>query len=605
MEALDFANNIGLKKIADVKSIVDSFCCNNCFEIFLDLETTGLSRDSDSIRLISLYLYDTKSNANIAFVIDCFNERIDDVHDLIFRLFDSCEKIFIFNAKFDFPFLLKLGYDLWEFVYKVRCLWIYSVNATLGLNNVENSLEAVCKRYLNIQLNKEYQSSDWSKQSLSKEQIDYALQDAIVLKLLRDYLIKRFPNLQKVVYVDSVSSIIVTLIPGIKVDVNNWEKFIENCKVEKEKLAGKIKRFFCRNEGLFEGSFVDDILLSSPKQVLNAFRKLGYNLEGTSDIELSKYCGDELIDSYREYREKEKIVNSFGSRLLDNCINGIIKSNWHIIGCETGRMSCSKPNLQQIPKGLLRNFIKPFIPDCNSEMSFVKCDYSQIELRVAAFVTQDQRMLEMINNGEDIHSITAKEVIGYVDKDTRAIAKALNFGLLYGMGPEKFKEYLRANTGKVISLDDSRKFCMGWKRLFEGVDKWHRKTSELLKNMDSDVVTTYTLLGRRRILIEKNICAYLNTQIQGSCADAIKYALILISKEIDSRGMIWNKDIALSGVIHDEILLSCLKTEAKEILDICINSMVKAMNDVLFYGKKSGYKDVKIDVEGVILDSWI
>jgi DNA polymerase-1 len=204
--------------------------------------------------------------------------------------------------------------------------------------------------------------------------------------------------------------------------------------------------------------------------------------------------------------------------------------------------------MQQLPRGEYRRCVA-----APPGRLLVKADFSHVELRIACKVSGDVAMLDAYRRGDDLHTATAKAVLGLteVTKQHRQLAKALNFGLLYGMGAARFREYARTNYGVELTLDQAKKYRNSFFRLYPGLARWHRRAG------GDDSVATRTLVGRRRLAV-KRFTEKLNTPVQGTGADGLKMALALL----------WERRSECPGafpvlVVHDEIVVECDEAQAE------------------------------------------
>jgi DNA polymerase-1 len=205
-------------------------------------------------------------------------------------------------------------------------------------------------------------------------------------------------------------------------------------------------------------------------------------------------------------------------------------------------MSCSEPNLQQLPRGDHRHCVA-----APPGRVLVKADLSQIELRIAAKVAADQAMLDAYARGEDLHVATARRVLGLVqvDPEQRRLAKALNFGLLYGMGARSFRRYAQAQYGLDLTAQDARRYHRAFFQSYPGPAAWHRRVGA------GSGTETRTLAGRRRLDVSR-FKEKLNSPVQGTGADGLKRAL----------GLLWERRGEAPGAfpvlaVHDEIVVEC------------------------------------------------
>ena len=237
----------------------------------------------------------------------------------------------------------------------------------------------------------------------------------------------------------------------------------------------------------------------------------------------------------------------------------------------TGRLSSSDPNLQNIPTRtdlgqLLRT---AFVAEAGYKL--VSADYSQIDLRVVAHVSEDKKMIELFHKGEDIHRATAAEInklpLSQVSDKIRRTAKELNFGVIYGMGSFGFA----ARTG--ISRDDAKKFIDAYFEKFQGIANYMREIKEFAK-LNGYVETE---IGRRRYIPEINSSNFqvqsaaermaINMPIQGLASDIMKIAMLQVAKEYEN-----NPDVSMLLQVHDEIIL-----EVKEELAPTVAEKIKVI----------------------------
>src|SRR5829696_6905600 len=176
-------------------------------------------------------------------------------------------------------------------------------------------------------------------------------------------------------------------------------------------------------------------------------------------------------------------------------------------------MACDHPNLQNIPRsGPLRSFIRAL-----EGRLFVIADYSQIELRIAAKISGDTEMLSAYAEGRDLHTPTAQNLTGReeVTKDDRKLAKAVNFGLLYGMGVKGLQAYALRSYGVEMSLEEALLYRRRFFQTYSGLKSWHDNERRSWRRGDSE---TRTLTGRRRRDVQK-LTDRLNAPVQGTAAD--------------------------------------------------------------------------------------
>ena len=356
---------------------------------------------------------------------------------------------------------------------------------------------------------------------------------------------------------------------GIKVDLKHLS--ILSKQIEVKILA--LERLIYKGAG-------SQFNINSPQQISEVlFSKLGVSVDkvrktptgalSTNARELEKLKNAHPIVSFiLQYREFFKLKTGFVDALprMISPKTGRVHPKFHQLGTETGRMSCSDPNLQNIPvKGELGTEIrKCFIAENGYE--FVSCDYSQMELRVAASLACDKKMLQSFKRGDDIHTVTASEIFEVpqdkITKEQRDLAKTLNFGVLYGMGPVSFAE----RTG--LSRKQSKEFIDKYFQEFFGLKAY----IEQVKGNARERGFVETKLGRKRFLQEidsrdPRIRAQaermaVNLPLQGYAADIMKMAMVALNNQLS---MVNNSEFKLLLQIHDELLFEVKQEKAKAI----------------------------------------
>lgn len=307
--------------------------------------------------------------------------------------------------------------------------------------------------------------------------------------------------------------------------------------------------------------------------------KTGYSTDADVLERLSK--SHDIVDRILEYRQLAKLKSTYVDGLLAvvDLKTGKVHSNFNQTIVITGRISSTDPNLQNIPikEEMGRKIRKVFIP---TDESFIltDADYSQIELRVLAHISGDENMISAFINGEDIHTSTAVRIFNVAPEQVtpamRSSAKAVNFGIIYGIG-----DYgLSQNLG--ISRREAGKYIQEYLDRYPGVRQYMRDIVE--KGRRDGYVAT--LLNRIRYIPELkssnfNIRSFgeriaLNTPIQGTAADIIKIAMVKVYKELKHRGM----KSRLILQVHDELIVETHISEKEEVYDIVRNCMEKAMD---------------------------
>ena len=303
----------------------------------------------------------------------------------------------------------------------------------------------------------------------------------------------------------------------------------------------------------------------SPKQVKEALEKRGLKLKSTDEVALVM-SGDpaaELVLRSRAAEKRAQMISAYREAVGED---GRIHAEFDPLGTATGRFSCREPNLQNV--GRDTEMRSCFVADPKKVL--VIADYSQVELRVAAFLAKEEAMLAAFRSGEDIHSLTAGKLAGKnqkeVSEEERKLAKAVNFGLLYGMSARGLAEYGRISFGLKLEEKEAREFRRKFFEAYPGLQRWHEEARQAAA--DPKVTEVRTLYGRRRWLPPPGgrmewvrFTALVNTPVQGTCGDAIKRAMVSLS------------DAPLVSTVHDELILEVAEKESVGMVDRVAKAM--------------------------------
>jgi DNA polymerase-1 len=553
---------VGLASVADA--------IDNATLIGLDTETTGLDSRTDRIRLLSLDL-DTEGG-RLTYLIDC---SVVDPSPLWEALAEK--PLVMHHAAFDLAFLSRLGFTAGT-VHDTMLLAQLLAAGTFD----KVSLEAVVKRELGRDLDKTHQKSTLTG-TLTAAQLDYAAADAAVLVPLYLSLSKKIKAaaLERVAALEHrcLHAMVWTSTSGVAIDRDAWDALAATARAEAERLALELTAAAPRRPESFA-----PWNWNSLAQVKAAFAAAGVLLKDTKDETLAA-IENQLARLLRGYREAEKRYNTYGPCWSEHIADdGRVYAGWRQIGAASGRMSCSGPNLQNLPRD-------PAYRECFRAPPgrlLVKADYSQIELRIAAKLSGDKALLDAYQRGEDLHTRTARLVLGKQDvtKEDRQLAKALNFGLLYGMGAPRLRDYARTSYGVELTEDQAKGYHAAFFRAYPGLAAWHRKAGVGGKT----AVETRTLAGRRRLDVA-SFTEKLNTPDQGTGADGLKAALALL----------WERRGQCPGafpvlIVHDEIVVECDIDQA----DAAAAWLKQAMLD----GMAHLIDPVPVEVEVKVAQTW-
>ena len=358
---------------------------------------------------------------------------------------------------------------------------------------------------------------------------------------------------------------------GVKIDI----KTLSTVELELNELSSKtqiqIQQFTNSEININSSEQVSEFLFDGLKLEPKTKKKSNSSHYSVDKSHLTKLNKDhEIIPLLLNYRKITSLLKFCNQLKGVNSKTKRLHANFNQIGTATGRFSCSNPNLQNIPnvevdaeeinrlKVLESKFRQVFVPKKGCQ--FIGADYSQIELRVTAEMSQDAFLLKAYNGDLDIHSLTASEVFGLkfseVTKEQRSIAKSINFGLIYGKTANGLAESLTEITKRTHSVEQAQKIMNDYFKRFSGVKSF----------LDGLVVFadkygySQTIYGRKRPIPElsssrmsereKGKRLAMNSPIQGSAADIIKMAMIACDKAIIEN----NLKSKLLLQIHDELL---------------------------------------------------
>lgn len=306
---------------------------------------------------------------------------------------------------------------------------------------------------------------------------------------------------------------------------------------------------------------------NSPKQVatflLSKGRKLPITEKGnvsTSKLVLQRMAdnGDDLAQKILAYRKAIKLDSSFLKPLPRLARDGILYPLTNIAGTVTGRFSCSKPNLQQIPK---RGTLGKSIRKCMTsplDIGVTACDYSQVELRVAAAMANEPVLLEAFNSGGDPHTEVAGKMLGKrvedITPEERYKAKAVNFGILNGMGARRLAIELKSD------YDEANRFLNEYKRNLPHLSAWMEGVWREAETFG----IVRTLSGRTRVFVgEESTRPSISVVVQGTAAELIRHSIVGAHRA----------GLPLMLSVHDEILVQGdYREELKEVMEFCANN---------------------------------
>lgn len=529
-----------------------------------------------------------------------------DLIDIFRPLFADPTKTFVgHNVKFDRSVLLRYGIGFAS-TPRDTLLEHYCLDAA-----ARHGMDALAEQYLSyrpIPIESLIGAKERGKEQLSmaalknEEILDYAAEDADVTLRLDSVLRNLAKDSGSIEALERAEEPLIKVLidmerEGVRIDVAALKEYARVLDREILTLLTDILSYA-------DAGFNPD----SPKQLsVLLFEKLGLSTDGVKKTSMGNYSTDEktlsklvsahpIIPKILEYRACTKLKSTYVDKLptlIDE--NNRVHTTFAQAFTETGRLSSSDPNLQNIPIRTARGKLirKAFVPRDDKHV-LVSADYSQIELRLMAAFSGDKAMIEAFKNGEDIHRDTAARVYdvmpAFVTDEQRSFCKMVNFGIIYGISAFGLSQRLKISRGEAAKLIET------YFKLYPKVKEYMDKSIATAK--EKGYATT--ILGRRRTLRDINSRNAtvrqtaerdaINTPIQGSAADLIKVAMVNVDRAISAAGL--RSKMVLQ--IHDELVFDAPKEEVEELKAIIKREMTSAID----FG-------VPLDVEIGVGQNWL
>ncbi|HEV8426356.1 MAG TPA: DNA polymerase [Pyrinomonadaceae bacterium] len=564
----------------------------------LDTETTELDPFTSRLRLIQL------ATSESVFIVDFDHFANGDSAKSealapLRRLLAAPRPIKIaHNAKFDAKFIKhNLGVDL------VGLFDTLLASQLVGAGDIEerHGLETVASRYLNEAVDKSERLSNWNFE-LSEAQLEYAARDAAILPPLREKLIERLKSESLVkcaqLEFECVMPVVDIELAGFYMHKERWLEQLGIVEKKRVGLAEQLQSVLAEESSqgsLFGGPQRDDINLDSQQQLTKALNRLGIPVpDSTRNWKLQPLAAQyPIIGTLLEYRTVQKALTSYGENMIEliNPVTKRLHADFRQIGAPTGRFACTNPNIQQVPHAIEYRRCFSGHPEGRK---LIIADYSQIELRILAEFSGDRGFIEAFNSGADLHRVTAAQVfnasLDQVTKEQRDFAKRLNFGVVYGIGAQRFAMM----TG--LSVSDAENVLRRYFATYRQLDSYlreaaNRAVSERQARTASGRLVRFRYDENDRQQISMTQRNGKNTPIQGTSADILKRALKLLKEELS------DTNAKVVNIIHDEIVVEADADEAEGVAEKVERVMVAAGEEYL--------KTVPVKIETEIADEWV
>ena len=569
--------------------------------IEVDTETNGLDPHLAKIALMQLGV------GGQAFVFDVRPGRVDA--QIFKHLLESNNSLKLLqNAVFDYE-MLKTNFNIE--MNRVYDTMLAEQLIGLGLHP-KAGLQHLVSKYLHMNMPKDIgKTFEDYNQEYQEYQLRYAANDVVVLREIYNQQLERLQqdDLMRVAQLEFgfVKPMAEMELNGMLLDIPRWRGILDEMVLERNKFRTQLADVFnttMDQETLFGVSLLN---LDSPAQVVKCLNDLGIPVEGSDVKELSKFKKNSVVKLLLNYRKYAKFITTYGEPMINriNPETGRLHTRFKQM-VDTGRMSSSNPNLQNIPKE--QKYRACFIARAGYKL--ITCDMSQAELRILAAYSRDPVFLEAFEKGLDLHTRTASDLFGFTydeiiadkklsdddpnKKNYRGNVKALNFGLIYGL--TKVGLSLRMET----SERDAQKLIDLYFGKYTSIGGWLNEASKFA------VMNRYstTMSGRRRYYripdpdhrdfnkIKGSIERQgKNHPIQGTNADTIKQAMIYIVdriKEYDARLLL---------TVHDEVIVEAKEEQAEEVSGIVSQAMVD--------GFAAFVPELAMEADSDIADYWV
>ncbi len=552
--------------------------------VAFDTETEGLNALETDIVGISF-----SWQKGIGYYLPVKNNK--SVHEKSFEIlkpfFESTEIIKVgHNIKFDIQVLHKYNVKVSSPIYDTMVAH-YLINP-----DMRHNLDTLSESYLNYSpISIESLIGKKGKNQISMRDVsidkitDYASEDSDITLQLKSIFDKEIEvnNLSKIFYDIEIPMINVLSemeTEGIKIDTSYLEKLDKEFEEDLEKLKKEIFKKSGEEFNLNSPKQLGEILFDKLKLVSKP-KKTKTGQYSTSEEVLSSLANDhKIIEDILEWRSLDKLQNTYVKSLPNevSSLTNRVHSSFNQTVTTTGRLSSNNPNLQNIPIRTAngQKIRRAFIPR-GSDYILMAADYSQIELRVIASMSNEKNMIDAFVNNQDIHTMTASKIYNVdpenVTREQRGNAKTVNFGIIYGVSAFGLSQQTDLNRSESKVMIDN--YFLN----YPGLKKYMSDQIDFARNNGY----VETIMGRRRYLqninsqnnmlrssSERNA---INAPIQGSAADIIKIAMININSELKKQSL---KSKMLLQV-HDELVFDVHKSEKDQIKDIVKTTMESAV----------------------------
>jgi DNA polymerase-1 len=534
----------------------------------LDIETGGLDPLRDRTRCLQV------ADETAAYVFD-----FDTVDPVTLWPLMNCGPMFAaHNATFEWRFLRRLQLDPLTTLHDTMLMarTVYGLQPGGGYA----SLADTAARVLGLSIDKTIRRSDWlAAGPLTPAQINYAALDAaLAFRLahpLRDQLRESGQAKAYGLMIGALPTVAGHMLDGVPFDLEAHRRLMADWQAAAMAARDALDRIMPGVNPDSPDRLAEWLTRSAPADLLAAWPKTAGGKLGTDADALAAW--PDVPPELRQYKDAAKLLSTYGAKFAAHVHpdTGRIHASYNIAGTRGGRFNCSKPNLQNPPR--LAAFRRLFRPE-HELYRFIVADYSQIELRIAALIAGDETMLQAYRDGVDLHRLTASVTSGTppadVTKQQRQAAKAINFGLIYGMQPAGLRAYAKATYGVDMTPQAAQDANSAFFRTYTGIHRWHAAT----KARGVYDKTVRTAAGLVRDMAKEpggwKLTNALNTPVQGSGAEVLLAALAKLPAALSGL------DCRVIHHVHDEIILQCSEADIEAGKAALQSAMVSAFDDL-------------------------
>ena len=581
----DISNLFKINENTTIKEVEEFINNEKKIIFYLGLEDDANPEYIIKSKINSIAIYNSKNNE--AYYIKRTEKEFEDFLKRVFENKDI-EKIG-YELSNVYILLKQIGITMQNIKYDITVA-AYIIDASIG----KYQIDGIVDQYLNLNVSnfleqkgvKEENSKQMTLFETAEKKIDEELYKntfyAYAIYELSKVLTEKLKEQEEFELFETIDMPTVEVLAnmqfnGMKINENDLIEFGKNLKDGLNLLTSEIYNLAGEEFNINSPKQLGEVLFEKMKLPVIKKTKNGYS---TAEDVLEKLKKESpIIEKILDYRQLSKLNSTYveGMRPYINPKTGRIHSFFHQTITATGRISSTEPNLQNIPTRieLGKRLRKVFTPQ--EGCVYIDADYSQIELRVLAHMSEDKHMIEAFKNGEDIHKQAASKVlhkpIEEVTKEERSSAKAVNFGIVYGISDFGLGEQLG------IGRKAAKTYIDQYLEEYSGIKKYMEDVVEKAKQKGY----AETKFGRKRYIQELKSNNYMirefgkraamNTPIQGTAADIMKIAMIKVFREIKEKNL--KSKIVLQ--VHDEMMIEAPIEEKEQIKQILKKSMESAV----------------------------